>query len=131
MLGSMLSKREIEEVHGAALQVLQEVGVLFESVEALQVLKANGAEVRGSVALIPEELVKDCLKKAPSSISLYDLDGRLSCRLGGDEVYFNPGSTASWYIDENEERKRPFYRDMVSFPRLLRNCLSCTCRAQP
>ncbi|MEM3523580.1 MAG: trimethylamine methyltransferase family protein [Thermoproteota archaeon] len=119
MLGSMLSKREIEEVHGAALQVLQEVGVLFESVEALQVLKANGAEVRGSVALIPEELVKDCLKKAPSSISLYDLDGRLSCRLGGDEVYFNPGSTASWYIDENEERKRPFYRDMVRFSKVV------------
>ncbi|MGB9718133.1 MAG: trimethylamine methyltransferase family protein [Thermoproteota archaeon] len=115
----MLNSSAVEEVHGAALQVLQEVGVVFESVEALQVLKSNGAEVRGSVAHIPEELVKDCLKKAPSSISLYDLDGRISCRLGGDEVFFNPGSTASWYIDENGVRRRPFYRDMVVFSRVV------------
>ncbi|MCX8182998.1 MAG: trimethylamine methyltransferase family protein [Crenarchaeota archaeon] len=119
MLGSMLSSREIEEVHGSALQVLQEVGVLFESSGALQILKANGAEVRGSVAYIPEELVKDCLKKAPSSISLYDLDGRLSCRLEDDNVYFNPGSTASWYIDENGVRRRPFYGDMVRFSQVV------------
>jgi trimethylamine--corrinoid protein Co-methyltransferase len=115
----MLRKSGVEEIHGAALQVLQEVGVMFESGEALQVLKANGAEVRGSVAHIPEELVKECLKKAPSSISLYDLDGRLSCRLGGDEVFFNPGSTASWYIDENSVRRRPFYRDMVVFSQIV------------
>lgn len=119
MLGSMLSKREIDEVHGAALQVLQDVGVMFESGEALQILKANGAEVRGSVAHIPEELVKDCLKKTPSSVSLYDLDGRLSCRLEDDNVYFNPGSTASWYIDENGVRRRPFYRDMVRFSQVV------------
>jgi trimethylamine--corrinoid protein Co-methyltransferase len=115
----MLRNREIREIHEAALQVLEEVGVMFESGEALQILKANGAEVRGSIAHIPEKLVGECLKKVPSSISLYNLDGGLSCRLGDDEVCFNPGSTASWYIDENGERRRPFYRDMVRFSQVV------------
>ena len=96
---------DIDEIHGAALQVLNEVGVMFESKDALQILKANGAEIRKNIAYIPEELTKECMKKVPSSISLYDIDGNPCCKLEGDEVYFNPGSTASWYIDENGERR--------------------------
>lgn len=88
---------------------------MFESKDALQVLKANGAVIRNNIAYIPEELTKECLKKVPSSISLYDLDGNLRCKLEGDEVYFNPGSTASWYIDENGERRKPLYKDMEKF----------------
>jgi len=111
----MLQNHEIEEIHGAALQVLDTVGVMFESKEALQILKANGAEIRKNIAYIPEELAKECLKRVPSSIGLYDLNGNLSCKLEGDEVYYNPGSTASWYIDENGERRKPLYKDMEKF----------------
>jgi trimethylamine--corrinoid protein Co-methyltransferase len=111
----MLRNHEIEEIHGAALQVLDEIGVMFESKDALKILKANGAEIREKIAHIPEELAKECLKKVPSSISLYNLDGDLCCKLEGDEVYFNPGSTASWYIDENGERRKPLYKDMEKF----------------
>ncbi|MGQ9479743.1 MAG: trimethylamine methyltransferase family protein [Thermoproteota archaeon] len=64
-----LKNHEIEEIHGAALQVLHEVGVMFESKDALQILEANGAEVRGSVAHIPEESTRECLRKTPSSES--------------------------------------------------------------
>jgi len=115
----MLRNRKIEEIHGAALQILSEAGVMFESKDALQILKDNGAEVEGNVAHIPEELTRECLRRASSSISLYGLDGSLRCRLEGDEVFFNPGSTASWYIDENGERRGPVYRDMVRFSRVV------------
>jgi trimethylamine--corrinoid protein Co-methyltransferase len=110
-----LQNYEIDVIHGAALQVLNEVGVMFESKDALQILKDNGAEIRQNIAYIPEGLAKECLKKVPSSISLYDLDGNPRCKLEGDEVYFNPGSTASWYIDENGGRRKPLYKDMEKF----------------
>lgn len=90
----VLQSYEIEEVHGAALQVLDEVGVMFESKDALRILEDSGAEVVENVVHIPEELTKECLRKAPPSISLYDVDGNLRCTLEGAEVYFNPGSTA-------------------------------------
>jgi trimethylamine:corrinoid methyltransferase-like protein len=83
----MLRNRKIEEIHGAALQILSEAGVMFESKDALQILKDNGAEVEGSVVHIPEELTRECLRRASSSISLYGLDGSLRCRLEGDEVF--------------------------------------------
>lgn len=111
----MLQNHDIEVIHGAALQVLDAVGVMFESKEALNILKANGAEIRKNIAYIPEELAMECLKEVPSSIGLYDLNGNLSCKLEEDEVYFNPGSTASWYIDENGGRRKPFYKDMERF----------------
>jgi len=67
-----LSSEEQQAIHDDSLKILQEIGALFHSDRALDVLAKNGAHVDrdSKIAKIPEEMVKAALKTAPKSFVL-------------------------------------------------------------
>ena len=65
---NVFSDDELNEIHLATLEVLQNTGVFFESEEALEVLDGGGAIIdpKTSMVRFPPYLVEDCIRSAPS-----------------------------------------------------------------
>jgi len=64
-----LSQEGQQIIHNESIRILKEVGVLFHSKKALDILKKNGAKVdyADNIAKIPEEMVNTALQTAPKS----------------------------------------------------------------
>jgi len=68
----ILSESEKQVIHEQSLRILEEIGVLFHSQKARQILKKHAAKVDDEIGIvrIPEELVKQALNSAPKSFTL-------------------------------------------------------------
>jgi len=64
-----LSQEEQQIIHDESIRILEEVGALFHSKKALNILEKNGAKVdkESNIAKIPAEMVIQALKTAPKS----------------------------------------------------------------
>ncbi|MGL4607601.1 MAG: trimethylamine methyltransferase family protein [Eubacteriaceae bacterium] len=60
-------KFEVEAIHEKSLEVLENIGIIFESDEAMTIFKSHGAKVDGHHVLIPRKLVTEALKTTRSS----------------------------------------------------------------
>jgi trimethylamine--corrinoid protein Co-methyltransferase len=115
----ILGRDRIEEIHTYTLRVLEKTGLEVRNEEALRLLRENGCEIEDRRVRIPEELVTECLRKASSEIELYSRDGDRSLLIGGDNVVFNPGSAAIYFLDpETGEIRRGASKDLERLVRL-------------
>ena len=117
----MIDDSLVSQIYGQALEILDKLGVFFENEEALSLLKKNGLKPnnKGRVCFSPE-LVHDALKSAPSSIQLYDREGKPAVDLGSDRICFNPGSAAINILDyDTNEMRQPTTSDYVSYAKLV------------
>ncbi len=121
VLEEQLLKQIIEE--GFAL--LDDPGIEVHNDEALRLLASAGAAVdlETKIARIPRGLAESALERAPSSFTLYDLEGNPAVEYGGDRVHFDPGSAAIRVLDRATQRQRtPVTADFIQFIQLV-ECL--------
>ncbi|MCR6692473.1 MAG: trimethylamine methyltransferase family protein [archaeon YNP-LCB-003-016] len=117
----VLSHYELYEVHMATMEVLEKVGVKVLEQNALKLLKDAGAIIneRKGVAHIPEYLVNESLKKAPSHVTLYGRGKRYKLNIGGYRVHFSMEGTSLFVLDlETGERRASTYTDLERFFKL-------------
>lgn len=118
----ILTQPEIEEIHQRALDVLQQVGCFFESVEALAVLEAHGAIVDHSTRIVkfPRNLVEGALRLCPSSMLLAARDPKKDLHAERDRVYFGPGTLPVKVKDfETGEVRQGTLKDVEEYCRLI------------
>ena len=85
----VLSERDIEKIHDAALQVLERTGAIIESDEAAGLLCGAGARIDEAQRVhIPPQLVARAIECAPSAVTIYDRLGNVAMELGGSRSYF-------------------------------------------
>ena len=79
-----LSDQDIAAVHEASLNILENCGILVHSRKVLEILEQGGAIVdfEKKSAKIPPKIVEECIAAAPSSITLYDRNGKSALELG-------------------------------------------------
>lgn len=97
----ILSPEDIQKIHTATLEIIEQVGVRFPSEKALDIWSANGAIVdRASmVARIPGQVIESALKKAPPK---YDLSARIpeqDLPLDGNHVFLGTDGCGVEVID--------------------------------
>jgi len=112
----------VERVIGEGLALLVDPGVRVHNEEALGLLAEAGADVdrERQIARIPEHVVRRALETAPSEFYLFTLDGQPAVHYGGDDVQFNPCSTALTILDSRTQRQRPpVTADLVRFVKLI------------
>lgn len=104
-----LTKEDVIAVHYAALDLLEKVGVEIHSDEALKLLADAGADVDfdRKLARIPQHLVCEAVRKAPSTIKLYSRDRKHDVVLEGNKVHFYPGSSVPMVYDGETKKIRP------------------------
>jgi len=116
---TFLTGSEIEAVHTASLKVLEKAGVKVNNGQALKLLKDNGCTVDADIVHMPPSLVEESVKKAPASFDLYTREADETHTVGGDNVIYNPGSAAIFFIDrETGEMRRADARDFKELVRL-------------
>ena len=88
----VLSDDQIYRIHQAALQMLMNPGVLVKSEEARRLLAQAGAEVdeKTMICRIPAYIVEECLRKAPSSFTVYARDPANDVHVSTTSVHIEP-----------------------------------------
>ena len=118
----MLSKDDVKTIHAAAAKVLEEVGFKIHNDEALEILKEADAKVdfEDKHACIPGDLVEKALAGPPSTFKLYDREGTKPIEIGGENVWFAPGTTSINRLDhETGERRLAVSKDCEGHARLV------------
>ena len=129
----MLSKDDVETIHASATKVLEEIGFKIHNDDALEILEEADVKVDfdEKLAYIPRSLVESALAGPPSTFRLYDREGTRSIEVGGEKVWFAPGTTSINILDhETGEKRLAVSKDCEDHARLVdaldRLALQCT-----
>ena len=104
----VFSEDQVEEMHQAALRVLEELGMRVLLPEARACYKAAGAEVDESSGMVRLDrgLVTEALAKAPGVIDLVARTPDRSIKIGGGHVVFLPVAGPP-HVSDSDRGTRP------------------------
>lgn len=106
---SLLSEREVGDIHDASMAILRDTGVMVHHDDILRMLSQAGAKVdrERKIARLPERLITDCVTKVGKQYVLYGRDKNKTARFGyGDFVLMSSPGQFAW-IDLHTGRRRP------------------------
>ena len=89
---NLLGPANVEQIHNATLEVLNDVGIRIDCEEALDIFEKAGAKVEreAKIVHIPEFLVETAVKMAPSHFTVGGRGGNHDVVIGTDRVSFIP-----------------------------------------
>ncbi|HEX9115200.1 MAG TPA: trimethylamine methyltransferase family protein [Anaerolineae bacterium] len=107
---NMFSQDQLQELFNSVLDVLQYTGLEVLHDEARDVLEKAGAWVDGKRVRLPSYMVKDALRKAPRSFTLWARDGnpKHNIHIGPGRAHFGPGPTCTHFVDPETMERRPY-----------------------
>ncbi len=114
-----ISKNDINGIYQASLDILEDVGVAFYHDEALKLLDRNGAKVdfKKRTVYLQEDLIKDLIRKAPSSFTIYSQNTEKKVEYSEGQTHFTIGADYAGYIldFESEKRRKATLEDVQNF----------------
>jgi len=115
-----LSNDEIYNIHVSTLDLLEHVGVLVESEEALKLLHGIGANVdfKTKRVLIGPDLVGEAVRKTPGNFVLHSRNKEHHLRIEDDRVHFLDGGLPTVVISPDGERRPATLRDVGDLAKL-------------
>ncbi|MFO7662698.1 MAG: trimethylamine methyltransferase family protein [Chloroflexota bacterium] len=119
-----LEPDELERLHDASLNILENIGLDFLDAEALDIWEKAGADVdrEAQHVRIDRGLVKEAIEKAPSSFHWRARNPAHDVVIGGNTITFGPcGGMA--YVNDLDNGRRP--GTMADYENLLRVSQSC------
>ena len=115
-----LSFESMTHIASSSLMVLEKTGSIVKNIEGVSLLKEAGCTVTADQILFPQELVKECIKKVPSTFELFSREGKTVDLVGQDETIFNPGSSAGYFKDHhNHEIRKATLQDMETIVHIV------------
>jgi len=116
----VLSDDQIQDIHLATLQTLEEIGIRVEHKPALEVFSDNGCRVdfNKKIVKIPEYVLKKALQTAPSRFTLYGRKPEFDVYVDTQNVYTIGGSSALFVLDLNGNRHPATLKDLADLTRL-------------
>ena len=105
---NVLQPDQLEDVYSAALEVLEHTGIKITHPGALELLDGCGARVDGNRVHIPDWLIKEALRKAPSRVVLGTRNGERSLQLERNRTYFGSSLDCLDYLEPFTSERREF-----------------------
>jgi len=117
----ILSRNELDMIHGATVEILQRLGVKIWEPTALRLFKDAGAEVdeKTMMVRIQEGLLKEMVRKAPGEFKLYGRDPDYVLEMTGNRVHFGPSGLAVRVRDLEGKTRPGTIRDVGDLARLV------------
>ncbi|KXB05407.1 hypothetical protein AKJ50_01020 [candidate division MSBL1 archaeon SCGC-AAA382A13] len=114
MFGKILSNKEINQISEASYRILEKTGFHLPYQEALETLDEKGAEVdfKKEIVRVPKPLMKQAIENTPNKIKIYDRSGNNCRELGGEEVFFRPGSAPTKMLDYDGKTRKATAEDV-------------------
>jgi len=116
---SGFSESEINKIHNASMEILQDIGVAFHDPEALEIFKKNDFQVDGKIVSFTEKQVMELLSKAPSRFIVHARNPEKNVSIGGKKFVLLPGWGAPFIIDKNGDQRNAVMEDYRDFCKLV------------
>ncbi|WP_413990142.1 trimethylamine methyltransferase family protein [Labrys okinawensis] len=115
-----VSEDQLEAIHAASLQILEEMGIEVLHQEAKVILKAAGADVAPDTNKVRFDrgLVESKLGLAPRSVTLHARNPKRNLTIGGDHLAFCSVASAPNVADRDGGRRPGNRRDFQNLIRL-------------
>lgn len=114
----LLTKGQIEQIHHASLQILEQTGIVVNEETAVSTLKQAGAKVRGNHIWLDADLVMNAVALAPASYTLHARNPANSVTVGGDQCVVMPGGGPPFVRDLDNVRRAGTLADVANFAKL-------------
>ena len=116
----VLDVAQIERIHLATLELLETVGVKVLHPGALEMLRAAGCRIKpDDIVQIPNWLVEQCIRTAPSRITIYNRLGAEAMRLEGNRKHYGMGTDLVHTYDlDTGEIRQSCLQDVVNAARV-------------
>ncbi len=121
-LAEFFTGEELEQVHGASLLVLEEVGILVRNEKARRIFAGAGAGVDGTTNLvkIPRRVVEECRRCFPPSFTFRGRDPLYDRTIPADGPLMVTASSAPDIVDrQTGEVRRATARDLGQIARMV------------
>ncbi len=117
----LFSEEDVHEIDRAVMSTLENIGIEVNSREARELLLEAGAKHKsGNTVLIPEALMRECIDRAPSEVTLCGREDRHDLELADSRVHFGTGGTVLHTLDlETGERRPTTLQDIARVGRLV------------
>jgi trimethylamine--corrinoid protein Co-methyltransferase len=117
----VLTAADINQIHDATLNVIENVGIRFPSDHALDIWEANGAQIDRSTQIVkaPAHLIEEALKKAPPMYTLAARDDSQDLPLDGNHTWVGTDGCGVEILDiHTGERRRSKLQDVEDIARV-------------
>lgn len=101
-----LSQTDLEKMHEATLEILEEIGVRSKSERFLEKCAELGLIVKDDTVYFPREKVAEALEAVPGPFTLYSRDGKHDAELGAPGKVYSQTCIGSPFINDIETGKR-------------------------
>lgn len=118
---NMFSPEDIQRLHAATLDVIENAGIRFPSKRAQEIWASHGAQVDAKTGIVkaPAHLVESALKKAPPVYTLAARDEKQDLPLDGKHVWAGTDGCGVEIIDlYTNERRRSKLQDVEEIARV-------------
>jgi trimethylamine---corrinoid protein Co-methyltransferase len=118
---NLFTPQDIQRIHTATLDVIENVGVRFPSKRALDIWEAHGAAVdhEKMVVKAPGQLIEEALKKAPPDYSLAARNPEQDLPLDGNHVFVGTDGCGVEVLDiHTGDRRRSCLNDVAEIARV-------------
>ena len=95
------------KIHEAALTILEKVGVVFHSRDAVDIFQHHGIKTDGNYVFIGSHAVQKALDSAPSEFRLQARNPEKSMMIGSGQVAFAPGYGAPHIMTPAGKKETP------------------------
>ena len=117
---TVFSEKQKEKIHNSVLQLLGKTGIIVKEPEMLEILRANGAKIKGKEKVkLPADLVEEAISKAPKKVVIYNREGKEALVLEDRKSYYGVHGDAPFILDSGAQVQRKFVRrDAVKIAKL-------------
>jgi trimethylamine--corrinoid protein Co-methyltransferase len=116
----ILSRDDLDKIHGATMEVLRRLGINVMEPNALALFDHAGADVdwKTRMVRIPESLVKETIRKAPSEFKMYGRDPKYELDYSGNKVHFGVAGCAIRVHDLDGKVRPGTLADVENFAKI-------------
>ena len=114
----LLDDGQVQRIHDASMDIIEEVGVEFRCDDAIGMWRAAGADVDGVTVRIDREHLMSLLGTAPSSYTMVARDPAHTVTVGDGRTIFTPSYGAPYVLDLDGVRRPATLQDFRDFTKL-------------
>jgi len=114
----LLDDEQVQTIHDASMDIIEEVGVEFRCDDAIGMWRAAGADVDGVTVRIDREHLMSLVGTAPSSYTMVARDPAHTVTVGDGRTIFTPSYGAPYVLDLDGVRRPATLQDFRDFTKL-------------
>ena len=121
----ILPKNDLNQLHVASLEILDTMGIMIHSMDALKILANSGAEVdfKSRIARIPSHLVQEGLNKCRRPVKLCGRSPKFDFVMDGEHIHLSTDGTGIGVLEAETGQRRSSTKQDVADTALLADYL--------